>query len=109
MNSRERVLASINHKDCDYIPIDLGSNPSSGISGIAYNNLKAELASAQTFDQFKAELESMTRELMDVKQALVVKDEQLIDLMEEKKTLGKTVYELRSKLKQWKLMIHCWG
>lgn len=39
MNSRQRVLASINHKEPDRVPIDMGSNPSSGISAIAYSNL----------------------------------------------------------------------
>lgn len=40
MNSRERVMASINHKEPDRVPIDLGSSPNTGISAIAYNNLK---------------------------------------------------------------------
>jgi uroporphyrinogen decarboxylase len=40
MESRERILSSINHKEPDRVPIDLGSTPSSGISAIAYNNLK---------------------------------------------------------------------
>lgn len=39
MNSREKVLAAINHKEPDQVPLDLGSNPSSGISAIAYSNL----------------------------------------------------------------------
>lgn len=39
MNSRERVLAAIAHKQPDQIPVDLGSTPSSGISAIAYSNL----------------------------------------------------------------------
>ena len=43
MTSRERVICSINHKEPDRIPIDLGSNTSSGISAIAYNNLKKHL------------------------------------------------------------------
>ena len=43
MTSRERVLAAINHKEPDYVPLDLGATPSSGISAIAYNNLKKEL------------------------------------------------------------------
>lgn len=43
MTSRERVMASINHKEPDYLPLDLGSTPSSGISAIAYNNLKKHL------------------------------------------------------------------
>jgi uroporphyrinogen decarboxylase len=39
MIARERVLAAINHKTPDRIPIDLGATPSSGISAIAYSNL----------------------------------------------------------------------
>jgi len=40
MTSRERVLNAIAHKESDRLPLDLGSTPSSGISAIAYNNLK---------------------------------------------------------------------
>lgn len=36
-------MAAINHKEPDYVPLDLGGTPSSGISAIAYNNLKKEL------------------------------------------------------------------
>ena len=43
MTSRERVLASINHKEPDRVPFDIGSTPSSGISAIAYTNLKKHL------------------------------------------------------------------
>lgn len=43
MISRERVLAAINHTQPDKIPVDMGSNPSSGISAIAYDNLKKYL------------------------------------------------------------------
>lgn len=43
MTSRERVLAAIEHREPDYVPLDLGATPSSGISAIAYNNLKKEL------------------------------------------------------------------
>jgi len=39
MNSREIVLASINHIEPAKVPLDLGSNPSSAISAIAYDNL----------------------------------------------------------------------
>ena len=39
MNSRERILAAINHKQPDRIPVDLGATPSSGISVVAYHNL----------------------------------------------------------------------
>lgn len=43
MNSRERVLASIRHQQPDRVPVDLGATPSSGISAIAYHNLKTYL------------------------------------------------------------------
>lgn len=39
MTSRGRVLQSIRHQEPDKVPVDLGSNPSSGISAIAYSNL----------------------------------------------------------------------
>lgn len=39
MNSRERILTAISHKEPDRIPIDLGATPSSGISAVAYHNL----------------------------------------------------------------------
>jgi len=34
MNSRERILAAIEHHQPDKVPVDLGSTPSSGISAI---------------------------------------------------------------------------
>lgn len=47
MNSRERILAAIEHRQPDRVPVDLGSTPSSGISAIAYGNLKKHLGLAQ--------------------------------------------------------------
>ncbi|MGA2625391.1 MAG: uroporphyrinogen decarboxylase family protein [Bacteroidota bacterium] len=43
MTSRERILRSIQHEEPHHVPVDLGSTPSSGISAIAYNNLKTYL------------------------------------------------------------------
>lgn len=43
MTSRERVMASINHREPDKLAMDLGSNVSAGISGMAYGNLKKYL------------------------------------------------------------------
>ena len=43
MTARERVLAAIAHREPDRVPLDIGSTPSSGISAIAYNNLKKHL------------------------------------------------------------------
>ena len=39
MTSRERVLASLDHSEPDRLAVDLGSNPSSGISAVAHANL----------------------------------------------------------------------
>lgn len=43
MNSRERIMAAIEHREADRVPVDLGATPSSGISVIGYNNLKKQL------------------------------------------------------------------
>lgn len=43
MTSRERVLAAIEHKEPDRVPVDLGATPSSGISAMAYGRLKHRL------------------------------------------------------------------
>lgn len=43
MNSRERVLCAINHKEADRIPIDLGSMRSTGMSAITFNKLNEHL------------------------------------------------------------------
>lgn len=39
MNSRERILSAINHRQPDRVPVDLGATGSSGISAVAYQNL----------------------------------------------------------------------
>ena len=43
MTSRERVLMAINHKEPDKVPVDCGAMRSTGIMGVAYNNLKKYL------------------------------------------------------------------
>jgi uroporphyrinogen decarboxylase len=43
LNSRERVLAAIAHREGDRVPVDLGSTPRSGISALAYSALVREL------------------------------------------------------------------
>ncbi|MBD3194926.1 MAG: methyltransferase [Candidatus Lokiarchaeota archaeon] len=43
MNSRERVFAALNHKEPDRVPVDIGATLVSGISAIAYSNLKKYL------------------------------------------------------------------
>ena len=43
MNSRERVLSTINHQEPDRVPIDIGATLSTGIHAIAYTRLKEYL------------------------------------------------------------------
>lgn len=43
MNSRERLLAALNHQEPDRIPFDLGSTQVTGIHVVAYRNLRAAL------------------------------------------------------------------
>ena len=48
MNSRERILAAIDHQEPDGVPVDLGATPSSGISAIAYDRLIKRLRLGDT-------------------------------------------------------------
>lgn len=43
MTSRERVLAALNHKEADRLPIDLSGHRSSGIAAMAYRRLREYL------------------------------------------------------------------
>ncbi|MDI6450396.1 uroporphyrinogen decarboxylase family protein [Anaerobaca lacustris] len=69
MTPRQRVLAAIEHRQPDRIPVDLGSTPSSGISAIAYNKLKKHLGLAG----------GHTR-IYDVVQQLAQPEEAVLDL-----------------------------
>jgi uroporphyrinogen decarboxylase len=72
MNSRERVRAALAHKETDRIPIDLGGMTSSGISALAYCELKQYLgldqSSPTVFDvpQMLALVEAPLRERLGV-------------------------------------------
>ncbi len=46
MTPRQRVLAAVAHEEPDVVAVDLGSNPSSGISAVAHANLVEHLALA---------------------------------------------------------------
>ncbi len=39
MNSRERIISTIEHREPDRVPLDIGATPSSGISAIGYAKL----------------------------------------------------------------------
>jgi uroporphyrinogen decarboxylase len=68
MNSRERVLAAVNHQEPDGVPVDLGATPSSGISAIAYYNLKDYLG-----------LSTGNTRVYDVVQQLAQPEDQILD------------------------------
>lgn len=70
MTSRERVLASINHKTVDQLPVDLGSNPSSGISAMGYNKLKQALG-----------IEGGHTRIYDVVQQLAQPEDNVLDIL----------------------------
>ncbi|MGE5531716.1 MAG: hypothetical protein ACM3VW_06360, partial [Bacteroidota bacterium] len=44
MTSRQLIEAALAHQEADRIPVDLGASESSGIHGIAYNNLKSHMS-----------------------------------------------------------------
>ena len=69
MTSRERVLASIDHRQPDRVPLDLGATPSSGISAIAYNRLKNHL-----------QLQGGHTRIYDVVQQVVQPEENILDM-----------------------------
>lgn len=91
MNSRNRVLASLSHREPDRIPIDLGSNPSSGISAIAYSNLIQHLdiknKSVYVFDvvqQLAVPVDEVLNrfgvDVIDIGREFVFKDTQWYDI-----------------------------
>ncbi len=47
MTHRERVLAALQHKEPDRVPVDLGGTESSGMTAAAYNHLKRFLRLAE--------------------------------------------------------------
>jgi uroporphyrinogen decarboxylase len=68
MNSRQRVMAALNHRKPDRVPIDFGGHRSSGISAIAYAKLRKAL-----------ELEERPIRVYDPIQQLAIIDEDVLD------------------------------
>ena len=68
MTSRERVLASLEHREPDRVPIDLSGHRSSGISAIAYPKLRKALG-----------LDPRPVRVYDIIQELAVVDEDVLD------------------------------
>lgn len=69
MNSRERVLAAIDHKEPDKVPIDIGSHPSSSISAIAYYKLKKYLGMSKG----KVRIYDLSQQLAIVEEEIINK------------------------------------
>ncbi len=68
MKRRERILAAINHKEADKIPVDCGSMRSTGIMGLAYNELKRYLG-----------VDESTTKIYDMVQQLALVEEWYLD------------------------------
>ena len=69
MNSRERVLAALNHREADRVPIDCSGHRSSGIAAIAYAKLRRRLG-----------LPKKPIRVYDLVQQLAILDEDVLDL-----------------------------
>ncbi len=67
MNSRERLLTTLNHQEPDRIPFDLGSAQVTGIHVVAYQNLREALG-----------LSSVEVQLCDSIQQLAMPDDDLV-------------------------------
>lgn len=68
MDSRERILTTLNHREPDRIPFDLGSTQVTGIHVVAYQRLRAYLG-----------LPRVTPTLCDVIQQLALPDDDVIE------------------------------
>lgn len=51
MNPRERIIAAIEHRQPDRVPIDIGATPSTNLSAIAYGKLARHLGISQSRTQ----------------------------------------------------------
>jgi uroporphyrinogen decarboxylase len=69
MNSRERILCAIGHREPDRIPLDLGATPSSCISTLAYRDLLKHLG-----------LSHLKNRVYDVIQEIAQPETELLDL-----------------------------
>lgn len=67
-NSRDRVLKSLSHQEPDKVVVDMGATTSTGISAIAYHNLKKAL-----------NIDSGHTRVFDVIQQLAIVEDRLLD------------------------------
>lgn len=86
MNSRERILAAIDHHHPDKVPVDMSATPSSGISAIAYSNLLKYTGNT-----------GMSVKIYDVVQQLAQPDQMILDRFGvDVLDIGRTFNELPS-------------
>ncbi len=71
MTSRERVIAALNHRETDRIPIDFSGHRSSGIAAMAYRRLREHLG-----------LPQRAIRVYDPIQQLAIVDEDVLDLFQ---------------------------
>jgi uroporphyrinogen decarboxylase len=69
VNKRDRVLSALNHQEPDRVPVDLGGTDVSGISAIAYKNLKSYLglniSNIRVFDPYQ-QLATVEEEILTI-------------------------------------------
>jgi uroporphyrinogen decarboxylase len=93
MNSRERVLASLNHKEPDRIPVDFGGHRSSGISVQAYKKLREYLG-----------LKPSKLYIYDFIQQLVFVEDDVLDITgSDVVTLGRSYLKNEDYWQDWML------
>jgi len=71
MTRRERVLCAISHREPDKVPVDLGAMRSTGITAVAYGNLKRYLG-----------ISAGSTDVYDVVQQLALPEDPILDYFE---------------------------
>ncbi len=79
MNSRERLITALNHKEPDRIPVDLGATFTSGIHVSTYNRLREYLGlPPRQNDQFLCLDEQIVFVDEDIKEKLTIDTEPVL-------------------------------
>ena len=82
MTGRERVLATIRHREPDRVPIDLGAMGATGMHAIGYNRLKAHLG----IDEGQTRVHDTMQQLAEIEKPLL--DRFHIDVVSMTNTFG---------------------
>ncbi len=98
MTSRERMIRTLNNKEPDKVPVDLGTNRSTGIMVSAYNRLKIHLG-----------IKDGENRVYDMKQMLAIVEESVLEKFEiDVLPSGQGIYHIQInpypyKWKSWQL------